>query len=159
VICWGEQAHTTTLIPLPTPSHTPHAPNTRANPTPHCNRRCIKIALVHDVAESLVGDITPHCGVSEEEKHRLEAEAVATIQGMLGRETQAGGWLTMRLVDATAARSRLLSSSVGAFETNKSAPLNRHPTATQPPPTPRQRARWPSSGASTRTSRRPRATW
>jgi putative hydrolase of HD superfamily len=26
--------------------------------------RCIKMALVHDVAEAIVGDITPHCGVS-----------------------------------------------------------------------------------------------
>lgn len=27
--------------------------------------RCMKIALVHDIAESIVGDITPHCGVSD----------------------------------------------------------------------------------------------
>lgn len=30
------------------------------------------MALVHDLAESLVGDITPHDGVSKEEKYRLE---------------------------------------------------------------------------------------
>ncbi|CAK4645027.1 unnamed protein product [Aphanomyces euteiches] len=34
--------------------------------------RCIKMAIVHDLAESYVGDITPHDGVSNEEKHRLE---------------------------------------------------------------------------------------
>lgn len=34
--------------------------------------RCMQIGLVHDLAESLVGDITPFCGVSKEEKHRLE---------------------------------------------------------------------------------------
>ena len=34
--------------------------------------RCIKMALVHDLAECTVGDITPHCGVSKEEKHRRE---------------------------------------------------------------------------------------
>ena len=30
------------------------------------------MALVHDLAESLVGDITPHDGVSKEEKYRRE---------------------------------------------------------------------------------------
>ncbi len=25
--------------------------------------RCIRMAIVHDVAESIVGDITPHCKV------------------------------------------------------------------------------------------------
>lgn len=32
----------------------------------------MKIALVHDVTEAIVGDITPHCGVSKEEKFRME---------------------------------------------------------------------------------------
>lgn len=48
------------------------------------------MALVHDVAESLVGDITPHCGVSDADKHALEADAIGRIQDMLGRGTQAG---------------------------------------------------------------------
>lgn len=52
--------------------------------------RCIRMALVHDIAESLVGDITPHCNVSQEEKHRLEAEAIEQINGMLGAGTDAG---------------------------------------------------------------------
>lgn len=39
--------------------------------------RCVKMALVHDVGEALVGDITPRCGVSEEEKFRLEDEVGA----------------------------------------------------------------------------------
>jgi putative hydrolase of HD superfamily len=34
--------------------------------------KLIKVCLVHDLAESVVGDITPHCGVSKEEKRRLE---------------------------------------------------------------------------------------
>ena len=34
--------------------------------------RCIKMALVHDLGESVVGDLTPHCGVSREEKHQRE---------------------------------------------------------------------------------------
>lgn len=38
--------------------------------------KCVKIALVHDIAESLVGDITPFGGVSKEEKHRRELETI-----------------------------------------------------------------------------------
>jgi len=36
----------------------------------------MQIALLHDLAESKVGDITPMCGVSEEEKHKRENEAM-----------------------------------------------------------------------------------
>ena len=32
----------------------------------------MKICLVHDLAESVVGDITPNCGVSKEDKKKLE---------------------------------------------------------------------------------------
>ena len=38
--------------------------------------RCTRMALVHDMAESLVGDITPIDGVSKAEKSRREAETV-----------------------------------------------------------------------------------
>ncbi len=109
-------------------------------------QRCVRMALVHDVAESIVGDITPHCKVragamcerggslgpttrccrqrrmstwpsrhtialrrlaacmtavafalallpwheqvSPEEKKKLESDAVATIQQMLGPQTE-----------------------------------------------------------------------
>lgn len=30
------------------------------------------MALVHDMAEAVVGDITPQCGVSNSDKHTLE---------------------------------------------------------------------------------------
>ena len=46
--------------------------------------RCIKLALVHDLAEAKVGDITPHCGVSDEEKYRLELQTMEQISQMLG---------------------------------------------------------------------------
>lgn len=38
--------------------------------------RCVKIALIHDIAESLVGDITPFGGVTKQEKHRRELETI-----------------------------------------------------------------------------------
>jgi putative hydrolases of HD superfamily len=34
--------------------------------------KLIKICMVHDLAESIVGDITPYDGVSKEEKRKLE---------------------------------------------------------------------------------------
>ncbi|GJQ15508.1 hypothetical protein GpartN1_g7299.t1 [Galdieria partita] len=47
----------------------------------HLNRdKLVKLALVHDVGESLVGDITPHDGISPEEKNKLEAEAFRRIR-------------------------------------------------------------------------------
>eukprot|EP00128_Syssomonas_multiformis_P001169 Colp12_sorted_trinity150504_noHs@8867 len=42
--------------------------------------RITKIALVHDLAESVVGDITPHCGVSEDDKHAREEAAMRHIR-------------------------------------------------------------------------------
>jgi putative hydrolase of HD superfamily len=46
--------------------------------------KCVKLALIHDVAEAIVGDITPHCGVSKAEKSQREAVAMAQLQAMLG---------------------------------------------------------------------------
>ena len=82
------------------------------------SNRCVRMAIVHDVAESIVGDITPHCNVSsgdlqptrstlgyspvclkwpfgraqvsKEEKHKLENDAIAKIQEMLGGNTRCG---------------------------------------------------------------------
>ena len=34
--------------------------------------RCIKMALVHDMAESIVGDLTPHDDISVSQKHQHE---------------------------------------------------------------------------------------
>jgi len=41
--------------------------------------RCVKMALVHDMAESIVGDITPLDGIPKEEKHRRELEAMVHL--------------------------------------------------------------------------------
>ena len=46
--------------------------------------RCIKLALIHDLAEAKVGDITPHCGVSDEDKYKLELGTMEQLQTMLG---------------------------------------------------------------------------
>jgi putative hydrolase of HD superfamily len=50
--------------------------------------KCIKMALVHDLAESTVGDITPHCGVSDHDKHARELQAMTDLTTKL---TMLGG--------------------------------------------------------------------
>lgn len=47
---------------------------------------CIKLALVHDMAECIVGDITPSDGVSKEEKHRREQLAMEYLSSLVGEE-------------------------------------------------------------------------
>lgn len=41
--------------------------------------KMLQMSLLHDFAESLVGDITPYCGVSVEEKHRREKSALKEL--------------------------------------------------------------------------------
>ncbi|KAL6577721.1 hypothetical protein OROMI_010049 [Orobanche minor] len=56
-----------------------------ADDLPGVNReRCIKIAIVHDIAEAIVGDITPSDGVPKEEKSRMEQEALDEMCKVLG---------------------------------------------------------------------------
>nr|GMD28572.1 HD domain-containing protein 2 [Ipomoea batatas] len=56
-----------------------------AGDLPGVNReRCIKIAIVHDIAEAIVGDITPSDGVPKEEKSRREKAALNEMCEILG---------------------------------------------------------------------------
>ncbi len=52
--------------------------------------RCMKLALVHDLAESVVGDLTEFDGIPKYEKHRRESEAMLYLTSLLpadvGRE-------------------------------------------------------------------------
>lgn len=51
------------------------------DPTLDTNR-CVKLALVHDMAESIVGDITPaDIHISKSEKHRREYETMKYLTG------------------------------------------------------------------------------
>jgi putative hydrolase of HD superfamily len=47
--------------------------------------RVLGLALVHDLAEVEVGDITPHDGIPTHEKHRREAEAMSRLVQPLPR--------------------------------------------------------------------------
>ncbi|XP_044463384.1 5'-deoxynucleotidase HDDC2-like [Mangifera indica] len=51
--------------------------------------KCIKMAIVHDIAEAIVGDITPLDGISKAEKSRQEREALDHMCKLLGGEARA----------------------------------------------------------------------
>ena len=48
--------------------------------------RLLQMALVHDLAESTVGDITPHCGVSDKDKYQMELDAMQKLTDKLGEK-------------------------------------------------------------------------
>ena len=45
--------------------------------------KCMKMALIHDLAEAIVGDITPYCGIDKEEKKRREHKAIIEISSLV----------------------------------------------------------------------------
>lgn len=45
--------------------------------------KCVKIAVIHDIAEALVGDITPFDGVAKEEKHRREFLTIEYLASLI----------------------------------------------------------------------------
>lgn len=46
--------------------------------------KCLQLALVHDLAECIVGDITPHDNIPEDTKHAMEDEAMKELTTNLG---------------------------------------------------------------------------
>ncbi|KAG8232928.1 hypothetical protein J437_LFUL011037 [Ladona fulva] len=46
--------------------------------------RCLQLSLVHDMAESIVGDFTPKCGISALEKHEKEMKAMKDLADLAG---------------------------------------------------------------------------
>ncbi|XP_047330769.1 5'-deoxynucleotidase HDDC2 [Impatiens glandulifera] len=57
---------------------------------PGVNRdKCIKMAIVHDIAEAIVGDITPDDGIPKLEKSRREQEALNHMCKLLGEGPRA----------------------------------------------------------------------
>ncbi|XP_071722219.1 uncharacterized protein [Rutidosis leptorrhynchoides] len=51
--------------------------------------KCVKMAIVHDIAEAIVGDITPSDGVPKEEKSRRERDALDQMCKLLGDGSRA----------------------------------------------------------------------
>ncbi|WFD43249.1 hypothetical protein MPSI1_001908 [Malassezia psittaci] len=52
--------------------------------------KCVMMALVHDLAEAQVGDLTPLCNVSKDEKQRLERSAIEYFTKDLLQDSTAG---------------------------------------------------------------------
>ncbi|OAJ44445.1 hypothetical protein BDEG_27670 [Batrachochytrium dendrobatidis JEL423] len=50
--------------------------------------RLIKMAIVHDLAEAVVGDITPYSGVSKKDKQQRERDAMALFVENQGRSSE-----------------------------------------------------------------------
>jgi hypothetical protein len=46
-----------------------------------CLERCFRMAAVHDMAEAIVGDITPSDGISLDAKYKLELVSTWPEQG------------------------------------------------------------------------------
>ena len=45
--------------------------------------KCIKLSIIHDLAESIVGDITPYDNISNLDKEKLELEAMKKLTNNL----------------------------------------------------------------------------
>mmetsp|Transcript_568 Transcript_568/g.728 ORF Transcript_568/g.728 Transcript_568/m.728 type:complete len:330 (-) Transcript_568:1633-2622(-) len=53
-------------------------------------RKACQMGLVHDLAEAIVGDIAPSQGISEQDKHRMEREAMRkVVDDILGGSVRA----------------------------------------------------------------------
>lgn len=48
--------------------------------------KCLQLALVHDLAECIVGDITPHDNITVDKKHAMEDEAMKELTSLVGSE-------------------------------------------------------------------------
>ena len=48
--------------------------------------RCVQLAIAHDIAEALAGDITPYDGISKEQKHEIELKALETMCAALAAD-------------------------------------------------------------------------
>uniref|UniRef100_A0A5B7BCQ5 5'-deoxynucleotidase n=1 Tax=Davidia involucrata TaxID=16924 RepID=A0A5B7BCQ5_DAVIN len=82
-----------------------------ASDIPGVNRdKCIKMAIVHDIAEAIVGDITPSDGIPKSEKSRREQEALDHMCKVLGDGPRAKeiGELWMEYEEASSLEAKVV---------------------------------------------------
>lgn len=82
-----------------------------ASDIPGINRdKCIKMAIVHDMAEAIVGDITPSDGIPKLEKSRREREALDYMCRLLGGGSRAKeiGDLWMEYEESSSPEARIV---------------------------------------------------
>uniref|UniRef100_A0A914C1H8 5'-deoxynucleotidase HDDC2 n=1 Tax=Acrobeloides nanus TaxID=290746 RepID=A0A914C1H8_9BILA len=56
--------------------------------------KCVKMSLVHDLGEAIAGDITPRCGITDEQKFDLEEKAFKEISALVP-ESIGSEWLSL----------------------------------------------------------------
>lgn len=66
--------------------------------------KCLRLALTHDLAEVIVGDITPYDGVEADEKRRREEEAMRQIAGLAGDDSLLALWREYDAAESAEAR-------------------------------------------------------
>ena len=71
--------------------------------------KCLKLALVHDLAEIYAGDFTPFDNITAQEKNRLETDAANRLADKL--ETA----MTAKYYDNNARAPRVLIDEFGAY--------------------------------------------
>ncbi|KHJ98410.1 HD domain protein [Oesophagostomum dentatum] len=57
--------------------------------------RTVSMSLVHDLAEGIVGDITPHCGITDEDKYDQENKAIQHIASYLSDAVTGNRWIDL----------------------------------------------------------------
>ncbi|XP_078345979.1 5'-deoxynucleotidase HDDC2-like [Oculina patagonica] len=77
---------------------------------------CIKLALVHDMAECIVGDITPFDGVSKEEKHQREQQTMEYLSSLVGEEVGKEFLLLWKEYDAQETEEAKFVKDLDRFE-------------------------------------------
>lgn len=77
--------------------------------------KCIAMGVLHDVAETMTGDICPEDNVSKEEKARMEAEAMEKIASILQRVDRDG-----RNDDSAESNAEKLMSLLHEYERRES---------------------------------------
>nr|CAD1840246.1 unnamed protein product [Ananas comosus var. bracteatus] len=82
--------------------------------------RCIKMAIVHDIAEAIVGDITPSDGVPKLEKSRMEKEALDHMCNLLGGGSRALSWRHILISSANSSTAKEIHDLWMEYEENSS---------------------------------------
>ncbi|VDN19052.1 unnamed protein product [Gongylonema pulchrum] len=78
--------------------------------------KCIRMALVHDLSEAIVGDITPFCGISSEQKHHLENEAMKKIVQMVPAATGSDWYSLWREYEMNATKEAMIVKHLDKFD-------------------------------------------
>lgn len=92
------------------------APESKVNGTLN-TEKAIKIAMVHDLAECIVGDIAPSDNVAKEDKSKMEEEAMVVLKEKLG-----GGDIAREIVElwreyeTQSTREAILIKQIDKFE-------------------------------------------